>query len=80
MLIILDTHIKDIPCIQVAREIVTRRPDQQIIFTTTMPPDSVRQEICSIGIKNNIEILVKPFRFSRLLSLMGRSINNHKIE
>jgi len=52
-IIILDTHLKDIPCTHVAREIVTRRPDQQIIFTTPMPPDSVRQEIYSIGIKNN---------------------------
>ena len=30
-LIILDTHIKDIPCIQVAKEIFSRKPDQRII-------------------------------------------------
>ncbi len=78
MIVILDTHLKDIPCIQVAREIVTRRPEQQIIFTTTLPPDNVRQDIYPIGIKSNNEILVKPFRFSRLLSLIGRSINNQQ--
>ena len=31
-IIILDTHLKDIPCIQVAKEIANTRPDQQIIF------------------------------------------------
>ena len=78
MIIILDTHLKDIPCIQVAREIVNKRPDQRIIFTTTLPPDSVRQDLYSIGIKNNNEILLKPFRFSKLLSLIGMSINNQQ--
>ncbi|MRN68266.1 MAG: response regulator [Nitrosopumilales archaeon] len=78
MIIILDTHLKDIPCIQVAREIVNKRPDQRIIFTTTLPPDSVRQDLYSIGIKNNNEILLKPFRFSKLLSLIGMSISNQQ--
>jgi len=78
VIVILDTHLKDIPSIQVAREIVTRRPNQQIIFTTTMPPENVRQDINSIGTKNNNEILVKPFRFSRLLSLIGSRINNQQ--
>jgi CheY-like chemotaxis protein len=76
MIIILDTHLKDIPCIQVAREIVNKRPDQRIIFTTTLTPDSVRQDLYSIGIKNNNEILLKPFRFSTLLSLIGMSSNS----
>jgi DNA-binding response OmpR family regulator len=76
MIIILDTHLKDIPFIQVARDIVNKRPDQRIIFTTTLPPDSVRQHLYSIGIKNNNEILFKPFRFSKLLSLIGISSNN----
>ena len=78
VIVILDTHLKDIPSIEVAREIVTRRPNQQIIFTTTMPPENVRQDINSIGTKNNNEILVKPFRFSRLLSLIGNRINNQQ--
>ena len=78
-MIILDTHIKDIPCIQVAKEIFSRKPDQRIIFTTTMPSNIVRQDVHSIGIKNNDnnnEILTKPFRLSDLSSLIGRSINN----
>jgi CheY-like chemotaxis protein len=78
MIIILDTHLKDIPCIQVAREIVNKRPDQRIIFTTTLAPDNVRQDLCSIGIKNDNEILLKPFRLSKLLSLIGMSIRNQQ--
>jgi hypothetical protein len=78
-MIILDTHLKDIPYVQVAKEIVNRTLDQRIIFTTTLPSDRVRQDIDSMGIKNNKnqnEILTKPFRFSKLLSLICRSIKN----
>jgi CheY-like chemotaxis protein len=80
-MIILDTYLRDIPCIQVAKEIFNRKPDQRIIFTTTLPYDTVRQYIESIGIKNNDhnnEILIKPFEFSRLCSLIGRSIKNQQ--
>jgi CheY-like chemotaxis protein len=76
-MIILDTHLKDIPYVQVAKEIVNRTLDQRIIFTTTLPSDRVRQDIDSMGIKNNKnEILTKPFRFSKLLSLICRSIKS----
>jgi CheY-like chemotaxis protein len=75
-IIILDTHLKDIPCIEVAKEIANRKPDQQIIFTSTIPSDIVRQDIESVGIKNNKGILTKPFRFSDLISLIGKNIRN----
>src|SRR6266480_2240237 len=76
-MIILDTHLKDIPYVQVAKEIVNRTLDQRIIFTTTLPSDRVRQDIDSMGIKDNKnEILTKPFRFSKLLSLICRSIKS----
>jgi len=78
-IIILDTHLKDIPCIQVAKEIANTRPDQQIIFTSTLPSDIIRQDIDSIGIKNNKGILTKPFRFSDLSSLIGKNIRNNKV-
>ena len=75
-IIILDTHLKDIPCIQVAKEIANRKLDQQIIFTSTLPSNIIKQDIDSIGIKNNKGILTKPFRFSDLSSLMGKNIRN----
>jgi CheY-like chemotaxis protein len=83
MIIILDTHIKDIPCIQLAKQIVNKKPDQQIIFTTTLSSDSLQEDIGSIGIKNNNNnnknmILTKPFGLSKLLPLIGRSIKNQQ--
>lgn len=80
-MLILDTHLRDINCTQVAKEIVDIKPDQRIIFTTTLPYNIVRQDIDSIGIKNNNNIkgiLTKPFRFSELSSLIGRNIKNQK--
>ena len=77
-IIILDTHLKDIPCIQVAKEIANRKLDQQIIFTSTLPSNIIKQDIDSIGIKNNKGILTKPFRFSDLSSLIGKNIRNQE--
>lgn len=70
VIIILDTHIEDIPCIQIARQIVSRRSDQHIILTTTLPSTTVRRDISSIGHPSNIEILAKPFRFSTLFTMI----------
>src|SRR5436309_1175382 len=75
-IIILHTHLKDIPCIQVAKEIANRKLDQQIIFTSTSPSNIIKQDIDSIGIKNNKGVLTKPFRFSDLSSLIGKNIRN----
>lgn len=80
-MIILDTHLRDISCTQVAKQIVGIKPDQRIIFTTTLPYNIVMQDIDSIGIKNNSNIkgiLTKPFRFSELSSLIDRNIKNQQ--
>jgi CheY-like chemotaxis protein len=77
-IIILDTHLKDIPCIQVAKEIIDRKPDQQIVFTTTLLPDSLIQDISSIGLDNIREtILTKPFSLSTLMSRIDNSIEGN---
>jgi DNA-binding response OmpR family regulator len=73
-IIILDTHLEDIPFIQVAKKIANAKPDQQIIFTSTLPSDMIRQDIDSIGINNNKGILTKPFGFTDLSSLIGKNI------
>jgi CheY-like chemotaxis protein len=73
--IILDTHLKDIPVTQVAKKIIDRKPDQQIIFTTTLTSDNLNQPFSSNG-RNNITetILTKPFRLSSLSSAIEKSI------
>ena len=70
IILILDTHIDDIPSILVAKEITKVNPSQQIVFTTTTPYDIVSQEIRSAGLYN-CNVLTKPFELSKLLSLMG---------
>jgi CheY-like chemotaxis protein len=65
-LIILDTHLKDISGIEVARKIKQRLPDQQIIITSTTT--SV-DEMERFGISKD-NILQKPFGFSKLLGLI----------
>jgi CheY-like chemotaxis protein len=66
VIIILDTHIKDIPTVELARQIGNSKPDARIIFTSTFPPEI----ITSMGI-NISEILVKPFRLSELSCLIS---------
>lgn len=66
IIVILDSHIRDIPLVEVAKQILNRKPDIQIIFTTTLPSDCIN----SVGINNNSKILFKPFEFSELLSLL----------
>ena len=73
IIIILDMQFNDMSSIQVAKEIWNRNPHQRIIFTTTMLYDNVKQAIGSVGI-NNASILTKPFKLSRLSSLMRQRI------
>jgi CheY-like chemotaxis protein len=65
-IIILDTHLKDILGIEIARRIKQRLPDQRIIITSTT---ACADDIERLGI-NKDAILKKPFRFSKLLGLI----------
>lgn len=76
VIIILDTHLKDIPTIELARQIGNSKPDARIIFTSTFTPEI----ITSMGINNNSDVLTKPFRFSELSCLIGsdaRLVHDH---
>jgi hypothetical protein len=70
IILILDTHIEDIPSILVVKEITKVNPSQQIVFTATTPYDIISQEIRSAGLYN-CDVLTKPFELSKLLSLTG---------
>jgi CheY-like chemotaxis protein len=73
--IVLDTHLKDIPVTQVAKKIIDRKPDQKIIFTTTLTSDNLNQPFSS-NVRNNIPetILTKPFRLSSLSSAIDKIV------
>jgi DNA-binding response OmpR family regulator len=66
--IILDTHLKDISSIEVARKIKQRLPDQRIIITSTTGASA--DEIEHICMSKDDDVLQKPFHFSKLLSLI----------
>jgi CheY-like chemotaxis protein len=66
-LIVLDTHLKDISGIEIARKIKQRLPDQRIIITSTTA--SV-YEMERLGISKD-DILQKPFSFFKLLGFVN---------
>ena len=68
-IIILDTHIHDISGFEVARKIRDKLPNKKIILTTTYSLNNIRNIIDSIGIKSE-EVVLKPFRFSKLFSII----------
>ena len=76
VIVILDTHMKDIRSIEVAKEIINKNPRHKIIFTSTLPTDIVRQEIIPAGL-DNCNILTKPFQLSKLSSLLLRKDGLH---
>ena len=73
--IILDTHLKDIPVTEVAKQIIDKKSDQQIIFTTTLTSDNLNLPSSSTGRRIMTEtILTKPFRLSSLSSAIDKII------
>jgi len=74
ILVILDMHLKDIPSLHVAKEITRINPQQKMIVTTTTSQlEDFKNKANDLGPINAIKedkILIKPFRFSQLLSLI----------
>jgi CheY-like chemotaxis protein len=70
-LIIVDTHVKDAGGFDVAKKILKVNPDQQIIFTTTSDPDTIRSGLKAHSLDTDkYPVLQKPFLFSQLLVLI----------
>jgi CheY-like chemotaxis protein len=68
-IIILDTHLRDLSGLEVARKIRDRLPAKKIILTTTHSLNNISNMIESIGIKSE-DVLFKPFNFSELFSIL----------
>jgi len=68
-LIIIDTHLRDISGLEVARKIRDILPHKRIILTTTYSLDKISNEINSIGIKPE-DVVLKPFNFADLIALI----------
>jgi len=67
--IIIDTHLRDISGLEVARKIRDILPHKRIILTTTYSLDKISNMISSIGIKPE-DVVLKPFNFADLIALI----------
>lgn len=68
-LIIIDTHLRDISGLEVARKIRDILPHKRIILTTTNSLANISNMINSIGIKPE-DVVLKPFNFADLIALI----------
>jgi CheY-like chemotaxis protein len=69
-MVILDSHLPDIKGIDVIKNIRKEIPNQRIVFTTTYSFSEIKNIINSFGIDKN-DILLKPFYFTKLLSIIN---------
>jgi DNA-binding response OmpR family regulator len=69
-IIILDSHLRDIKGIDVIKQIRKEIPNQRIVFTTTQSFSEIKNIVDSFGIDKK-DILLKPFYFTKLLSVIN---------
>lgn len=69
-LIFVDTHLRDMDGIKVTEKLLRNRPNQRIVLTSTSPEKIIRSNIQSLQWIAEMPILVKPFEFTKLLSLL----------
>jgi CheY-like chemotaxis protein len=69
-IVILDSHLRDIKAIDVIKQIRKEIPNQRIVFTTTQSFSEIKNIIDSFGIDKR-DILLKPFYFTKLLSVIN---------
>jgi CheY-like chemotaxis protein len=69
-MVILDSHLPDIKGVEVIKQIRKEIPNQRIIFTTTYSFSEIRNIIDSCVIDTR-DILLKPFYFTKLLSVIN---------
>lgn len=77
VIVILDSHLRDISFIELTREIINRKPNNLIILTSTLPSDIINS-MC-LNFNRNVKTLLKPFKLSKLLLLIGNSSKDKNI-
>ena len=68
-IVIIDTHLPDIPGFEVAKQIRDKLSKVRIILTTTYSFSNIKSIVDSIGIKCE-DVILKPFSFSELISVI----------
>ena len=75
--VIINTHLFDIPGLDIAKEIHNKNPKQRIVITTTSSKEHLAKEhLGFVGIDHR-DILTIPFRFSEMVSLLKLSRKNY---
>lgn len=69
--IVLDTHLENPSGLDIAKRIRSQKPDQKVVLVTTTPKENLQQEcLKTAGIKDK-DILMMPFRMSKLRSVLN---------
>lgn len=79
VIVILDSHLKDISLAELAKQIRDRKQQNDriiIIITSTLPLDSINS--MDMNLNSNVKILLKPFKLSKLLPSIGNMGLNEK--
>lgn len=69
-MVVLDSHLHDINGVEVIKTIREKIPNQRIVFTTTHSFSEIKDIIDSCLIDKR-DILLKPFYFTKLLSIIN---------
>jgi DNA-binding response OmpR family regulator len=75
-MVILDSHLRDIKGIEVIKAIREEMPNQRIVFTTTHSLNEINNTMDSLRIDKE-DVLLKPFKFTELLSTIKPSNYNN---
>lgn len=71
-IVIINTHLFDIPGLVIAKEIHQKNPSQRIVITTTILRERLpKEQLDSAGIDHEY-ILTIPFRFSDMIYFLSR--------
>jgi len=69
-IVIINTHLFDIPGLDIAKEIPKKNPNQRIVIATTSLREHLsKEQLYSVGIGHEY-LLTIPFRFSDMMSLL----------
>ena len=71
-IVIINTHLFDIPGLDIAKEIHKKNPSQRIIITTTILRERLpKEQLDSAGIDHEY-VLTMPFRFSDMMRFLSK--------
>lgn len=69
--IIIDIKVGNFEVIKIVKELLQSIPRQKIVFTTTVDPHKIKNEMIRQGLLSSVVILRKPFNFSELLAVIS---------